>query len=197
MAACYETLTIDQCNKMLVFAEGKRISRVWQGVEPAVFLELGRLTRETLLTRTRISGQATLMIESVWRVKKSRSVHFGSSFSKRIVDQRLAELVGLRVDALSIEPDTGELYLRFSDGRAFRTFVECDTQPKWTVLVRDCSLLQLDPVWKGVDVTPCFHIRAGRPEIEYCFDKTDADLAALKKRYRFPKPGTRCQKRDE
>ena len=125
------------------------------------------------------------MIEADWRVDKPRSIHFGSSFSERVREKRLAELVGLRIASLSVDPNTKELCVHFSDGRVLRTFTEWQSQPAWTVLVHDLSRIAMDGAWEGVDVIPCFHIRAGRPQIEYDFDEETADLTALKRRYGF------------
>jgi len=185
MPTCYERLTFDQCNSLLSFAAGMKTSRVWQSVEPSVFLELGRLARKKTRLGTRSAGQTTLMIESDWRVDKPQSIHFGSSFSQGVLDRLLPGLVGLSICALEVDCGTHELRVRLSDGRVLRTFTEWASQPRWTILVHDRTLLPLDPVWKKVDVTPCIRMSRGHPELEYGFDEAHADLAALKQHYRL------------
>jgi hypothetical protein len=185
--ACYESLDFDKCNTLLALVAGLRVSRVWQSIEPTVIVQLGRLRRERLLRRTRLVGQVHLMIESDWRIEKSRCIHFGSSFSESARKRLLPGLIGLRATALSVEPRTRELCMEFSDGRALRTFTDWAQQPRWTVLFYDHSRLPMEPVWRGVDVTPCIHVQRGRPQIEYAFDKSGADVAALKRRYRCPR----------
>ena len=179
MTTCYESLTLDQCNSLLSSAEGLKVSRFWRSVEPGVFFELGRLSRKGTDRRKERSGQITLMVESVWRVEGPRSIHFGSSFSATIIEKRLADLVGLHVSSITADSETREMRLQFSDGRIFRTFCDWSSQPRWTVLFNDASLLPMDAAWQGVDVTPCLHISAGRPEIEYCFDEDEVDMPAL------------------
>jgi hypothetical protein len=187
MAACYESVTFDRCNALLAFAAGMKVSKVWQSTEPCVFLELGRLTDQPAVRGKRVCGQAALMIESHWRVERSRSIHFGSSFSQRRLARLLPGLVKLRVERLCVDPVTRELAVQLSDRRVFRTFTDWDTQPHWTVLAHDRSLVAMDPVWNDADVTPCLYISAGRPLIEYCFDPTEVDMKALRRLYRFPR----------
>ena len=45
MAACYESITYEEGESMLGLTIGMKISNIWQGVEPCLFLELGRLSR--------------------------------------------------------------------------------------------------------------------------------------------------------
>lgn len=189
MGACYESLDLDGCNRLLGRLTGLRVSKTWQGTDPTVFLELGRLHRERVGRFTRVCGQVCLMIASDWRVEKPRSIHFASSFSPRTLKRLLPGLVGLRVTRLLVEAGPRELLAEFSDGRVLRTFGDWAPQPMWTALVHDKSLVPLDPLWKGVDVTPCIHIVRGRPEVEYDFDPAGADVKALKRRYRCP-PGS-------
>ena len=188
MSACYESLDLDGCNRLLGLLAGLRVSRVWQGAEPTVILAFGRLHRERFPRFTHVCGQVDLMVESDWRVEKPRSIHIGSSFSQRTLERLLPGLVGLRVTRLFVEAGPRELCAEFSDGRVFRTFGDWAPQPMWTVLVKDKSLIPLDPLWKGVDVTPCIHVERGRPQIQYAFDPSGADVKALKRRYRCP-PG--------
>jgi hypothetical protein len=101
------------------------------------------------------------------------------------LERRLPELVGLRAVSLAVESETRELRMQLSDARTFRTFSDWDTQPRWAVLFHDFSLFPLDAIWDGVDVTPCIHVTRGSLELEFDFDEANADLAALKKRYRL------------
>lgn len=187
MATCYEGITFDRCNSLLSVVSGMKVSRVRQSVDPCLFLELGRLKRIKVLDTHRSKGQVTLMIESDWRIEKPRSIQFGSAFSKGILRKSLPELVGTFVSSLLIDADSRELCAVLSDGRKLRTFSDWDTQPCWTILIRDRDLFPLDPVWSQVDVTPCLCMRLGRPCVTYCFDDRNADIAALKQLYRLPK----------
>ena len=187
MAACYESMMFEQCRSALAFIVGMKISKTWQGAEPCLFLELGRLRRVKTPHGTSLKGRATIMMQSVWRVDGPRSISFGSLFGAKARARRLSDLVGTAIDTFEIDGATRELVLSLSDGKTLRTFTEYTSQPQWVILVKDCALLELDGVWAGTDVTPCFHMYAGRPQIEYCFDESEANLRELRRKYRFPR----------
>ena len=193
MAECYETVSRDRSNDLLASLSGLRISRTWEGYAKTIFLEIGKLWTETLvlkgLSRSRQSGQICLMIKPQWRVEKRFSVEFGSGFSDSLIARKRSNLKGQIVETAVLTDRLPELQVAFDDGRCLRTFSDWRSQPNWTVLFHDKSLIQVTPVWDGVDVTPCLHVRNGRLEMSYCFDDREIDARRLKQIqtcYRLP-----------
>jgi hypothetical protein len=190
MAACYETVSKELSSSLLSRLVGLRVSRPWHGYGQTVFLELGKLRTETYVVsgkkRRRRNGQACLMIDPSWRIEKRLSIQFGSNFSDAQVDKGLATLRGRLLTAASLTTGLPELHVTFDDGRSLRTLADWVKQPRWTILVYDRSLVDLDPVWDGIDVVPALHVRAGRLEMEYDFDDKGVDVRRLA-RYRFPR----------
>ena len=172
MATCYQRLTIADCNKLLSRCKGLKIAHVWRSIEPCVFVEVGRLTKGH---RTKNPcGQVTVMIEADWRVEKPRSIQIGSGFSSARIDKHLPTLIGVTVSGIEVVGRLPEIAIDLEDGRRFVTFTQWTTQPRWSIGFKDPSLLPLDPGWKEADVTPWIHVRAGRIEVEFCYDDTEA-----------------------
>ena len=176
MGPCYERLTSEACTAMLGTAVGLRVSRVWESVEPTVFLELGRLKRRP--HHRMACGQVTVMIESDWRVERGHTIWLGSCFKDSLRERRLEQLVGQRIAAITTEGRISELCILLQDNRGLTTYTDWRAHPQWTVLFYDVSLLNLHPVWNGVDVTPCLSTKRGKAEVQYCFDPAEMRKSA-------------------
>jgi len=183
MATCYQPLTIAECNELLSACKGLKIARVWRSIQPCVFLEVGRLSKER--GANNFVGQVSIMVEADWRLERPRSLQVGSGFSSTLIDKRLATLVGVAVNAIEVMGRLPELAIDLVDGRRFVTFTNRTTQPHWSIGLKDPALFPLDPGWNGIDVTPWIHVSAGRTEIEYCYDDTNATVRNSVKRMGF------------
>jgi len=168
MAACYGSLSIPAYNEILSVCKGLKISHVWRGVGACLVLEVGRLSKS--VTGGQPDGQLCFMFECDWRVERPRSIHFGSGDSTRLIESRIASLLGVRLIDAVLDERLRELMLRFDDGRTFRTFTCWSGQPRWNVGFRDGALYPLSAPWQGVDVTPWIYVRSGRVVVEYCYD---------------------------
>lgn len=183
MATCYQPLSIAECNALLSACKGLKIAHVWRSIEPCVFLEIGRLSKERRANSP--VGQVSIMVEADWRLERPRSLQVGSGFSSTRIDKRLATLVGVAVNAIEVMGRLPELAIDLVDGRRFVTFTNWAAQPHWSIGFKDLVLFPLDPGWKGIDVTPWIHVSAGRTEIEYCYDDTKASVRNAVKRMGF------------
>jgi hypothetical protein len=183
MATCYQSLTVAECNQLLSACKGLKITHVWRSVSPCIFLEIGRLAK--VHRHHHPVGQVSVMVETDWRVEKPRSVEVGSGFSSTRIDKRLPTLVSAMVNSIEVTGRLPELAIGLDDGRRFVTFTTWMSQPRWAIGFRDLRLLPLDPGWQGIDVSPWIHVRAGRTEIEYCYDHTKASVRKAVKRMGF------------
>ena len=193
MASNYETLSLKDCNQLLAACSGLCISRVWTSpARPAVFLEVGRLKQSP--DHRNAKGQITFMIQSDWRVEKSRSIQVGSQFSDRCIEARLPSLVRLAIDHVEIAGTIPEMSIRLRDGRTFTTFMTWNSSPGWSVGFKDRSMLPLHPMWKGIDVSLWICADEGRIQIEYCYDDSAASVRKAVAKMGFSaKHGWRCQ----
>ncbi|MFO7908096.1 MAG: hypothetical protein ACQESR_04965 [Planctomycetota bacterium] len=116
------------------------------------------------------------MVEADWRLERPRSLQVGSGFSTARIDKQIATLVGIAVNIIQLVGRLPELAIDLEDGRRFVTFTNWTAQPRWSIGFKDLSLFPLDADWKGTDVTPWIHVRAGRTEIEYCYDDSKASV---------------------
>ena len=174
MATCYEPLSLNDCGKLLKACNGRAIAHVWRGVEPSIFLEVGRLKKAE--SGRGLEGQICFMVESDWRVEKPRSIQFGSGFSDKRINNHLKSLLGKKITTAEIVGPIPEIVLRFVDNRRFTTFTNWTNQPSWSIGLRDESLVPLDPQWNRIDVSRWIHVQSGRLEIEYCYDDSLASV---------------------
>jgi hypothetical protein len=176
MATYNESLTVAQGNAVLGVCEGLRISHSWRSVDPCIFIEIGRLKRETLQLSNHskplrtLSGQITCMTEADWRVEKPRSIHFGSRFSDRRIDKLLKSLIGTRIIAVGLLGRLPELRIELDDGRVISTFTNWSNQPRWLIGFNDLKLFRLRALPSDTDISPWMHVLGGHPAIEYCYD---------------------------
>ena len=184
MATYRETLTVEKGNAALrQFAKGSGLRNSWRSVDPCVFLEIGRLRKESLRLHNgkqfdALKGQITVMTESDWRVEKPRSIHFGSGFSDRRIDKLLHSLKGVRITAICLTGRLPELRIELDDGRVLSTFTNWSNQPQWLIGFHDTRLFDLHSLPPDADINPWLHVRGGHLEVEYCYD--EANRAARK-----------------
>jgi hypothetical protein len=184
MASYNESITIEQGNEALFVCEGLKISHSWRSVDPCIFLEIGRLRKETLTRlkhskpKSTLMGQITCMTESDWRVEKPRSIQFGSGFSDRRIDRLLKSIIGTRIISIKLLGRLPEITIELDDGRVLSTFTNWSNQPQWLIGFHDIRLFKLKSLPRETDISPWMHVRRGRLEIEYCYD--NANLAARK-----------------
>jgi hypothetical protein len=175
----------DRAVAMLSRFVGLRVARPWRGYGAALFLELGRL--HTVIRKSKKGirrsrdGQVTFMIDPQWRVEKPRSIQFASNSKEGRFAKGMVTLEGQVLTGIALTEGLPELQVTFGDGRRLSTFCDWLTQPAWTILINDRSLVDIGPVWEGVDVTACLHVRAGRLAVEYDFDERDIDIRRLRK----------------
>jgi hypothetical protein len=179
MAACSESLTIEQGKTLISVCKGLKVNHAHRGgVNPSLFLEIGRLHKEIRTLRshrrrfTVLKGQITFMIESDWRVEKPRSIQVGSGFSDRQIDRMLKTLIGRRVVAASVVGRLPELQIELDDGRLVSTFTNWTNQPRWSVGFKDARLFELRSL-PAAEISPWMHFQKGRLEVEYCFDDSN------------------------
>jgi hypothetical protein len=119
---------------------GLPISRVWRGAGSSIFLEIGKLFKETWRypkkrKTTSIVGQFGVMIEWSWRVERQKAIFFGSWSTDRMIDNRLPKLRGRTVTSIEIEGRLPELVIRLSGGFWAHSFATAEGQPTWCVFL--------------------------------------------------------------
>jgi hypothetical protein len=120
---------------------GLPVSRVWRGAGSAIFLEIGKLFKETWRypkkkrKTTSIVGQFGVMIEWTWRVERPKSILFGSWSTDRMIDNRLPKLRGHTVTSIEIKGRLPELVIQLSGGFWVHSFATAEGQPTWCVFL--------------------------------------------------------------
>lgn len=185
MAACYQRISVSDCNQLLFACKGLVVSRVWRSIDPTIFLEVGRLSGKKGRA-SRPAGQVTFMIEADWRLERRRSIQVGSGFTSTRIDKQIASLIGVGIDAAEVVGRLPELAIEFNDARRLASFTHWTSRPRWSIGFKDLSLFPLDPRWNGIDVTPWVHTaKAGRVEIAFCYDHTQAGALDAVRRMGF------------
>jgi len=183
MPSVYEYLDAQDINLRLHFASQLRISHVWRSIGSAIFLELGELRKG--IGRNVPRGQATISIESEWRVERSDGIHFGSGFETKQIDDLLASLLDVKIISVAVEGRVPEVVIRLNDGRILTSFMQWHHQPQWGISIAERNLMDLGESWKGIDVVPHIGVHNGRLGIEYCYDAGSPEPSTL------PKPPAR------
>lgn len=117
---------------------GLPISHARSGYGGTALFDLGTLqpykTRKGNDSRR---GEVSLMIECSWRVEKARSVWFGAFDSDRIIESRLAKLVGHTVEGATLEGRFPELRLKLSGGSQLTSFTCSQGDSCWVIFTRN------------------------------------------------------------
>ncbi len=116
---------------------GLPITKVWRGYGSAIFLELGTLQTSMEAGKLMENGEATIMIEWSWRVKKARSILFGSWSSDRKITSCLNKLTGASIEKLGVVGRLPELEIKLSNGLFVSSFMTAEGQPEWAILFPD------------------------------------------------------------
>ncbi len=119
---------------------GMPVSHVWRGYGSAIFLEIGKLTREKLQRKDGrelllVRGQYGIMIEWSWRVEHPQSIYFGSWSTDQIINNRLNGLKDKTILALEIEGRLPELVVQLSGGLWVHSFATSEGQPEWCLFL--------------------------------------------------------------
>jgi hypothetical protein len=127
---------------------GLPVSHTWRGAGSAIFLELGTLRHETVMTRrgehTSIHGEVALMLEWSWRVESSRTIRFGSWSTEPRITHGVRALQGHTVADVSVTGRIPELVLALDRDRWIHTFMTAEGQPAWAVRLCDDSWLAVE-----------------------------------------------------
>ena len=131
-----EYITPEQFQAITRTLIGLRISRAWRSDGSIVYFELGQLsphhyTRKDGSILTRYYGEASIYLELGWRVERLRSIFFGSSSSRKRIDNCLKKMEGLEVMDISIQGRLPELVVQLSDGFWLQSFSSDEGQPEW------------------------------------------------------------------
>ncbi len=119
---------------------GMSVSRAWRGYGSAIFLEIGKLTRETRRLKDGqelliVRGQYGIMLEWSWRVERPKSIYFGSWSTDRIINNRLSGLKGKTILAIETEGRLPELIVQLSEGLWVHSFETSEGQPGWCLFL--------------------------------------------------------------
>ena len=115
---------------------GMKISKVWRGYGSALFLELGKLTKNSFTLRTSAvqeyyEGDYTLFVGYGWRVERISSIYFGSWSTNKIIENRFPKLNRKTILEFDIEGRLPELRIKLSDGLWIHSFCTTENQPEW------------------------------------------------------------------
>jgi hypothetical protein len=99
------------------------------------------------------------MVEWSWRIESPRGIVFGSWSSDRRIDNGIARLKSLRLDAIALVGRLPELLVNFSSDRWLSTFMTAEGQPEWTIFLPDHSWLTVE---RGTVVHDTRNRRHGR-----------------------------------
>ena len=137
-----EHITPEQFQAITRSFIGLRISRAWRSDGSIVYFELGQLSpeyspRKDGSIRTRYYGEAAIYLELGWRVERPRSIFFGSSSSRKRIDNCLEKLEGLEVVDISVRGRLPELVVQLSGGFWLQSFSSDEGQPEWDLRLRE------------------------------------------------------------
>lgn len=117
--------------------KGKPVSLVWRGYGSAIFLEFGDLENaRTSRSKSKPSGEITLMIEWSWRIERPKSILCGSWSSERRWPAMFKKLIGSKVTNIEIFGPIPEIAISLSNGLRVVSFMVEEGQPQWALLTR-------------------------------------------------------------
>jgi hypothetical protein len=150
--------------------KGLKVNASWK-VELAEYYELGTL--KTYPDKKYPVGQVSLYAEGGWQCVSRACGGLA----------RNSNPVGSLVDGARIANGALVLFLRplgvdVSGATRYGT-----GRGEWAAHINDTALIDLDPVWTGVDVVPVIGIHDGELAIEFCFDTDPFREARIRKKY--------------
>lgn len=116
-----------------------RVSHTWRGAGSAIFLELGKLRRDSTGHQPR--GEAHIMIEWSWRIESPRAILLGSWSQERKITNGVRSLREHRIASIALPTRLPEVSIALTGGRWVHSFMTADGQPEWTIFLHDGSWL--------------------------------------------------------
>jgi hypothetical protein len=127
-----DIISTEEFQKLTRRLVGLPVSKIWRGFGSAVFFEFGKLSQSG--TR-QAKGEATVMLESSWRVEKAKSVMFGTFSGERKIAHGLQSLAGREVFNVTVEGRLPEIVIQLSGGLWVHSFTTAEGHPEWTLFL--------------------------------------------------------------
>ena len=161
MATKTKTISSDEFNMLAQSAVGLPVSHVWLGYADALFLELGRLRRQSLRNGRppALKGTMTIMLDCGWRVERPRSVAFDRFCSKRKIEGGVERLRGKKVKSISLVGRVPEISVELAGQLWVQSFQLSGT----------CAWCLFLP-GRNDSVGVCLTRDRGRTVLEMCYD---------------------------
>lgn len=167
-----EKITKEQLQTHLKGIFDIQINHAWLGYTNALFLECGKLRQESIngKRRNNLLGQVTFMLESDWRIEKTRSILCGRDSNERKLEGQIKKLIGLKIKDICLVNRIPELLISLENKWLIQTFTGWDKYPRWSIGFNDLCKIAVHPEWKKEDVSVWLSFEKGGYRKSFCFD---------------------------
>lgn len=155
------TMSMQQGRLLLQSMQDLPLSLLTVSQDGCLLAEFGHLWGGT--------GQASLSIESRWRVSRKSKVLVGSGHRNRRSSKQLGKSIGACVAHVDVGNDVPDLTVALDDDHRISSFHDGPGGPQWGLAINDASLLcqEIEPVQ---DAQPWVGVRGNRMEVEFTFE---------------------------
>jgi hypothetical protein len=115
------------------------VSYTWRGHGSAIFIELGKLTKNE--KRNHPNGEYSLMLDCDWRIENSSEIECGSFCDQEQIEASILDLLENKISNIELIGSLAEISISLSSGQKLLSFTSDVGNPEWAIFLPDKSWL--------------------------------------------------------